>query len=102
MFGTIAVVKPKPGQEQAVSDMFEHWWDVRRPQVKGAIASTVYRSSKNPEELMMALVFDTRANYEANANDPEQAGWYEKLLDLLDGEPRWIDSEIPNRNQSRE
>jgi hypothetical protein len=102
MFGTIAIMKPRKGKEDAVSDMFEQWWDVRRPKVKGAIASTVYRNPKNAEELMMALVFDTRENYEANAADPEQIEWYQRLLVLLEDLPRYIDSEIPNRNQPQE
>jgi quinol monooxygenase YgiN len=102
LFGTIAVVKPLPGQEDAVSDMFEQWWDERRPKVKGAIASSFYRNPKDPNELMMAVVFDTRENYEANASDPEQVRWNQRLLTLLEGEPRWIEREVGTNGQTQE
>ena len=94
MFGTIALAKPKEGQTDAVLALFDEWWNERRPKVKGAIASTVYRNVSNPAELMVAVVFDTKENYVANAEDPEQGEWYNKLVALLEGEPRWIDGDI--------
>ena len=94
MFGTIALAKPKEGQTDAVLALFDEWWNERRPKVKGAIASTVYRNVSNPAELMVAVVFDTKENYVANAEDPEQGEWYQKLVALLEGEPRWIDGDI--------
>src|SRR4051812_35368123 len=94
MFGTIAVVKPRPGQEQPLLDLFEQWWRERKPKVPGAVSSTIYRSVTNPSELMVAVVFDSKASYEENANDPEQDAWYREMVTLLDGEPRWMDGEI--------
>lgn len=94
MYGTIALMRPKAGQEDAVKDLFEEWWTERRPKVKGAVANTLYRNKSNPAELIAAVVFDSEANYTANADDPEQDRWYRRLADLLEGEPRWIDGEI--------
>jgi quinol monooxygenase YgiN len=94
MFGTIALRKPKAGSEAQLNAMFDKWWDERRPKIKGAISSTVYRNVSNPAELMIAVVFDSKENYEANANDPEQNAWYQELVKLLEGEPRWIDGDI--------
>ena len=94
MYGTIAIMKPKAGQEGKIVDSLEKWWAERRPKVKGAVSSTVYRNAGNPAELMMAVVFDSKQNYEANAADPEQDKWYRELLETLEGEPRWIDGDV--------
>ena len=94
MYGTIALMRPKPGQEDQLVALFDRWWVERRPNVQGAIASTLYRNKDNPTELMAAVVFDSEANYTANADDPEQDRWYREMVQLLDGEPRWIDGEI--------
>jgi quinol monooxygenase YgiN len=94
MYGTIALMRPKAGQEPALQALFEEWWTERRPNVQGAIGSTMYRNKSNPAELMVAIVFDSEENYTANANDPEQDRWYRRMVELLESEPRWIDGEI--------
>lgn len=94
MFGTIAVVTPKSGQEQAVVDHFDDWWKNRAPSVPGPLLGTVYRESANPAELMVTVVFSSKAAYEANAAAPAQDAWYRKLVELLESEPRWIDGDV--------
>ena len=94
MFGTIATMKVKPGQEQALVALMDKWWTERRPKVKGAISSTMYRSVDNPSEIMMAVVFDNKENYMANANDPEQDKWYQEMAACFDGAPSWKDGDI--------
>lgn len=94
MFGTVAILKPKAGQEQAFVEMLNTWWDTRRTAIKGAIASTIHRNDSNPSELIMSVVFDNEANYRANANDPAQDKWYQELRALLDEDPRWMDGEV--------
>jgi quinol monooxygenase YgiN len=94
MFGTIALMKPKEGQIDALNALFDEWWSVRRPKIKGAISSTIYRNVSNPAELMVAVVFDSKENYVANAEDPEQNEWYQKMVACLEAEPRWIDGDV--------
>jgi len=100
MFGTIALLKPRAGTEAQVTALFDQWWAERAPRVKGAVSSTLYRNLNNPAELMLAVVFDSRENYEANANDPAQGEWYGKLAALLEGEPRWIDGDVLNHKHA--
>ena len=42
----------------------------------------------------MAVTFEDRETYHANAQSPEQDARYRKLLDLLEGEPEWHDGEV--------
>ena len=94
MYGTIAILKPKSGGESAIVESLETWWNERRPKIKGAISTTIYRNESNPAELLMAVVSESKEDYVANAGDPEQDQWYRRLLESLEGEPRWIDGDI--------
>lgn len=98
MFGTIAIMKPKSGQEDAVVRHFDSWWSERSSQVAGALGGEVRRNAGNPAELIATVAFSSKAEYDANASDPRQDEWYQQLVELLDGEPRWIDGEILARH----
>jgi hypothetical protein len=43
---------------------------------------------------MVAVFFDSKENYHANANDPEQDKEYRRMRDLLDADPGWHDGEV--------
>ncbi|MGE0601998.1 MAG: putative quinol monooxygenase [Dehalococcoidia bacterium] len=94
MFGTVAVLKPKPGQEQAVLAHFDHWWKDRAPQTPGALLGTLNRETDNPNELLLSVVFSSQKAYEDNANNPEQDKWYRELVAMLESEPQWIDGQV--------
>jgi quinol monooxygenase YgiN len=94
MFGTVAIMKPKAGQEQALVALLDKWWQERRPKISGAISSTIHRNANNPSELIMSVVFDSEENYRANADDPEQNDWYQELRATLEDDPRWMDGEV--------
>jgi hypothetical protein len=48
----------------------------------------------DPNTVMMAVVFDDKASYVANANSPEQNARYQQMVALLEGPPEWHDGEI--------
>ncbi len=93
MFGTIATLRPKAGQEAAVTEAIDAWWRVRSGKAEGTVCIHLYRGTA-VGELVMAVVFDTQEHYEANANDPEQDVWYRELVALLETEPQWADGEV--------
>lgn len=97
MFGTIALMRPKAGKEAEVVRHFDSWWAGRGLQVPGALAGEVRRNEGNPAELIAVVTFDSKESYTGNANDPAQDAWYRQLVELLEGEPRWIDGEILSR-----
>jgi hypothetical protein len=43
---------------------------------------------------MLAVVFDSKEAYEANANSPEQHQRYLEYRDLLAADPEWHDGDI--------
>jgi len=94
MFGTLIVMRPKEGHEQAVLDMMDSWVRERAPRIEGFVASVLYRNQDDPRELIEAVVFSSRDTYFANANDPEQDRWYWQLVEHLESEPRFIDGDV--------
>jgi antibiotic biosynthesis monooxygenase (ABM) superfamily enzyme len=91
MYGTVARMRLKPGQEAALQQMSREYETMNVP---GYVSSTVYRMDADSNEFYMAVVFDDRETYRANAESPEQNARYEKMLEMLDGEPEWHDGEI--------
>ena len=94
MFGTIAVARAKEGKGDALVEHFTSWWEKRAPKGTGATSGTVYRTTEDPREYMVTVVFESREAYEANADDPAQDAWYQELVELLETEPRWIDGDV--------
>ena len=94
MYGTVALVYPKPDKEQELFALVEKWWTERRPKVQGAVSSTLSRQDINPGELLLAVIFESKEAYEANANDPEQNAWFQQMMACCVKEPRWFDGEV--------
>jgi hypothetical protein len=48
----------------------------------------------DPQEYYLAVVFENKEAYWANAQSPEQHTRFEQMMALLEGEPEWHDGEI--------
>ncbi|HEX2348199.1 MAG TPA: antibiotic biosynthesis monooxygenase family protein [Ktedonobacterales bacterium] len=91
MYGTVARLKVKAGAEEALMAQFREYSALRIP---GYQRTYVYRMDNDPAELYMAVVFDSKESYRANAESPEQDQRYRAMLALLDSAPEWHDGEI--------
>jgi quinol monooxygenase YgiN len=91
MYGTIARMRVKPGMENRIEEYIRKF---EGRQVSGAVATYTYRMDRDPNEIYLAVVFDSREAYRANAESPEQDAEYRQLLELLVEEPEWHDGEI--------
>jgi hypothetical protein len=49
---------------------------------------------QNPDELWMAVIFESKEAYRKNAESPEQNREFLKLMEHLVAEPVWHDGEI--------
>jgi quinol monooxygenase YgiN len=89
LYGTVARLKVKPGHlEQLKADQEERAWP------KGGLAMYAYQLDDNPDELLLAVVFEDEESYKANADLPETHQEYLKLLEHLEGEPEWHDGKV--------
>jgi len=91
---TFFKIKAKPGEHDTVVKLFKGWSEERGPKVKGFVRSVLASSLSNPDEFMAGAMFDTKENYDANSNDPEQGKWYEELRSHLVADPDWFDANV--------
>ncbi len=84
MYGTIARLRAKPGAHDQLLDMGARD-PVRR--VPGFVAQYVYRSDADSNEYWLAVVFESKEAYRANAASPAQDASYRRLRALLTDDP---------------
>ncbi len=89
MYGTIAKVTAQPDKIEALRALA-----ARLELAPGQIARYVYRMDANPQEYMLAAVFESREAYLANAASPEQHERFMELRALLTTDPEWHDGVI--------
>jgi len=91
MYGTIARMRLKPGIADRAIDELAAMEGNAPP---GAVAVYIYRMDNNPDELYMAVLFESREAYWANAESPEQHQSFLRMMEFLVAEPDWHDGEI--------
>ena len=94
MYGTLARLRVKAGKNADLVAYVDRWNRERAPKLAGVRSVYLLTPDKAGAETLMLAVFADKASYRANAEDPEQDGWHQQLLTLLDGEPVWEDGEI--------
>jgi quinol monooxygenase YgiN len=91
MYGTVAKMRVKPGRLKAMRKLTS---DDDMMKIPGLVSTTVYQLDKDPNELIMAVVFSDKESYVKNAESPEQNKRYEEFVALLEGAPEWNDGEV--------
>ena len=99
MFGTIARYRLKPGHSDAFMKEMSGFED-NPPE--GWIYHTVFRSTKDANELWLSVVFENEDVYRKNANSPEMDADYKKMLEHLEGEPEWHDGLVIHEAMRKE
>jgi quinol monooxygenase YgiN len=91
MYGTIAKIQLKPGKE---AEAIRLMWEFEGDHVPGSVSEYLYRTDDKPNEYYLAVAFESKEAYVANADSPEQDARYRKLAALFASEPEWHDGEI--------
>lgn len=94
MYGTIYRMRPKPGREKELAELYEEFGRTRAPHVKGIKAGHLLKPGDRPGEFVGVAIFADKESYWANAKDPEQDKWYRRMRDLLEADPVWEDSDV--------
>ena len=90
MYGTIARMKVKTGKEAELEQVMGN----NARDTPGFVFAHVYRMDDDPQTVMLAVAFDSKESYRANAESPEQDVEYQAYRALLDADPEWHDGEI--------
>ena len=91
MYGTVARMRIKSGAESQLEQQLREFESLKVP---GFVTTYVYRMDADPQTCYMAVVFDSKESYVANARSPEQDVRYQQMRALLDSDPEWHDGEI--------
>ena len=88
MFGTVMIGRSSTPVEQVRSLVSD--WSTEIGSAAGFVDERALVTDDG--RVVMCVRFVDRASYEALADDPAQAAWWEaNLKPLLDGDPEWID-----------
>jgi Antibiotic biosynthesis monooxygenase len=90
MYGTVAKLRIRSGRE---ADLVAHLKQYRTGLAGGFVASALYRADDGDGH-WLAVVFESKEAYEANANSPEQDTRYREMRELLESDPEWHDGEV--------
>jgi len=90
MYGTIARMRVRSDASSTDQVMRRQM----AQKIPGHVATYVFRSDADPNELYISVVFESRAAYAANAASPEQDARYRELRQLLVADPEWHDGEV--------
>jgi quinol monooxygenase YgiN len=91
MYGTVARTRVKPENRAKLQEVFER--QTTRRTVPGMVtAYTLYENDGDTAWLF--AVFEDRASYDKNADDPAQNEDYLEYRALMEEEPEWHDGEI--------
>lgn len=90
MYGTVARTRVKPENRQALREIFQR--QMATP-IEGYIRGSVLFENDSDVAWMLA-VFEDRATYERNADDPAMHERYVEYRALMEDEPEWHDGII--------
>ena len=91
MYGTVARTRVKPENRAKLQQVFQA--QGARRTVPGMVtAYTLYENDSDVAWLF--AIFEDRASYEKNADDPTQNEDYLEYRALMEDEPEWHDGEI--------
>ena len=91
MYGTIARLTLKPGMQERFMQLGQ---EIGSQGIPGWVAEYLYQSDANPDEYFMAVVFESKEAYQANAASPEQDAIYQQMRALLAADPEWHDGTV--------
>lgn len=97
MYGTIGRFRMKAGMGAQFRQLMDAQAQaIEHGRIPGLIAHYGYQMDADPNNYYLAVVFESRETYLANAESPEMDARYRQWLPLLEGEPQWHDGEIVN------
>lgn len=90
MYGTVARTHVKPENREALQKITQRQ---KYDEVPGYVASYVLHENDSDTSWLFAI-FEDRASYERNADDPAQNERYVEFRALMEADPEWHDGEI--------
>jgi quinol monooxygenase YgiN len=94
MYGTVAQMRVKAGHQDDLIKLIGEWNAERAPKISGAVSGYMVRLDSDPQDMMMIGIFESKESFQANANDPVQDQWFQRIMEHLESETKWHDGEF--------
>lgn len=93
-YGTIFKFRVKDGHESDLLALWDEWDRDYAPNVKGAEKGYLFKLDNEPNTFFGIAVFTSKQLYVANADNPDQDKWFQRMREHLVADPEWNDGEI--------
>jgi quinol monooxygenase YgiN len=91
MYGTVARMVLKPGMRERFMTL---WREIEEGGLPGRVAEYLYQSDTDPDELFMAVAFESEEAYRRNSESPAMDASYRRMRELLAADPEWHDGQV--------
>tara|TARA_B000000475_G_C15841354_1_gene384078 strand:+ start:205 stop:495 length:291 start_codon:yes stop_codon:yes gene_type:complete len=91
MYGTIFNLKVKDGHEKLLLEEM----NTQEENPEGMIAWFLMTPDDTSKDWIGVAVFNSKEDHVNNANRPQQAQSFQKMMEHLEEEPKWTDGEYP-------
>jgi hypothetical protein len=91
MYGTVAQLTVIDGKRDEMVNAFQTQMTGFDP---GEQTTFLYKLDNNPNALIIATVFESKAAYQANAAGPETPERFLQIQSFLQADPVWYDGEV--------
>lgn len=98
MYGTVARIRLKPGMEARLLELDR---EEQAANIPGYVGAHIDRMDAEPNVYYLAVAFESKEAYVANANSPERDARYRQMRELFESDPEWHDGEIVSVYPSR-
>jgi quinol monooxygenase YgiN len=91
MFGTVARIRVKPENREQMKAVTDR--QMAEP-IPGYVSSYVLWEDDSEDAGWLFVVFEDRASYQRNANDPAQHERFKEWRALMEADPEWHDGDV--------
>jgi heme-degrading monooxygenase HmoA len=92
MYGTVALLRVKPGRESEL--LREAQEEDQQAAMPGYLYQFLYRLDEEPNTYYLVVIFDSKESYFDNAHSPGQHARYLRFRELLTADPEWHDGYV--------
>lgn len=91
MYGSVAHNRLKPGKRAEFMKMMEQHMTGTPA---GGAHLLIFMPESAPDDLWIAVAFESREAYQANSDSPEMQERYSQMQEFMAGPPEWHDGEV--------
>ena len=94
MFIQLIRCNVKPDAWGQLEELFRRWQREQAPKAPGFKGEYLLREKGSPNGCIQVVLFENEQLAQQNSNRPETNQYYREMLQLIEGEPQFIDTEV--------